>query len=129
MRPKNAIIGENVMPKKPTGLLSVGLFIVIVAICLLAYAAELVKRADEILSLIITFYGVWVIVLAGIRVKSPEKYERGAFSTFVGGILLVAVGGAWFLNIQLANLVYTLAVFLVVVGILAVASALRMWQK
>lgn len=117
------------MPKKPTGLLSVGLFIVIVAICLLAYAAELVKRADEILSLIITFYGVWVIVLAGIRVKSPEKYERGAFSTFVGGILLVTVGGAWFLNIQLANLVYTLAVFLVVVGILAVASALRMWQK
>lgn len=129
MRSQNAIVGENAMPKKTTGLLSIGVFVVIVAICLLAYAAELVKRADEILSLIIALYGVWVIVLAGIRVKSPEKYERGAFSTFVGGILLVAVGGAWFLNIQVANLVYTLAVFLAVVGILAVASALCMWQK
>lgn len=129
MRSQNAIIGENAMPKKPTGLLSFGVFVVIVAICLLAYVAELIKRPDEVLSLIIAFYGVWVIVLAGIRVESPEKYERGAFSTFVGGILLVAVGGAWFLNIQLANLVYTLAVFLVVVGILAVASALRMWRK
>jgi hypothetical protein len=129
MRSKNAIIGENAMPKKPTGLLSFGIFTVIVAICLLAYAAGLIRRPDEVLSLVIAFYGVWVIVLAGIRVKSPEKYERGAFSTFVGGILLVAIGGAWFLNIQMANLVYTLAVFLAVVGILAVASALRMWRK
>jgi uncharacterized membrane protein YidH (DUF202 family) len=117
------------MPKKPTDLLSLGVFVVIVAICLLAYAAELIKRTDEVLSLIIAFYGVWVVVLAGIRVKIPEKYERGAFSTFVGGVLLVAIGGAWFLNIQVANLVYTLAVFLVIVGILAVASALRMWRK
>lgn len=117
------------MPTKPTGLLSFGVFVVIVAICLLAYVAELIRRADEILSLIIAFYGVWVIVLAGIRVKSPEKYERGAFSTIVGGVLLVAIGGAWFLNIQLANLVYTLAIFLAVIGILAVASALRMWRR
>lgn len=117
------------MPKRPTGLLSIGVFVVIVAICLLANAGGLIKRPDEALSLIIVFYGVWVMVLAGIRVKNPEKYERGAFSTFVGGILLVAVGGAWFLNIQVANLVYTLAVFLAVIGILAVASALRMWQK
>ncbi|MDH5783940.1 MAG: hypothetical protein OEZ35_09840, partial [Candidatus Bathyarchaeota archaeon] len=69
------------MPKKPTGLLSFGVVVVIVAICLLAYAGGLIKRPDEVLSLIIAFYGVWVIVLAGIRVKNPEKYERGAFST------------------------------------------------
>lgn len=117
------------MPKKPTGLLSFGVFVVIIAICLLAYAAGLIERPDEVISLIIAFYGVWVVVLAGIRVRSPEKYERGAFSTFIGGILLVAVGGAWFLNIQLANLIYTVAVFLAVIGIVAVASALRMWRK
>jgi len=128
MRSQNAIAGKD-MAKRPTGLLSLGILIVIVAICLLAYTGGLLRRPDEIISLIIAFYGVWVIVLAGIRVKSPEKYERGAFSTFVGGILLVAVGGAWFLNIQMADLVYTLAVFLAVVGILAVASALRMWRK
>lgn len=117
------------MPKKPTGLLTLGVFVVIVAICLMAYAAQLIKRPDEVLSLIIVFNGVWVIVLAGIRVTSPEKYERGAFSTFAGGTLLVAIGGAWFLNIQVADLVYTLAVLLGVIGILAVASALRMWRR
>ncbi len=117
------------MARKPTGLLSLGIFVIIVAVCILAYAAGLIGRADEVLSLIIAFSGIWIIVLAGIRLKSPEKYERGPFSTFVGGILLVAVGGVWFLNIQVANLVYTLAVFLAIIGILAVASALRMWRK
>jgi len=117
------------MPKRPTGLLSFGVFVVIVAVFLMAHATGVIKRPDEVLSLIVVFYGFWVLVLAGIRVKSPEKYERGAFSTFVGGILLVAVGGAWFLNIQMANLVYTFAVFLAVIGILVVASALRMWRK
>jgi len=117
------------MPKKPTGLLSIGVFIVIVAICLLAFAGGLIQRIDEVLSLVIAFYGAWVIVLAGIRAKFPEKYERGAFSTFVGGILLVAIGGAWFLNIQLANIVYTAAIFLAILGILAVVSALRTWRK
>ncbi len=117
------------MSKRPTGLLSFGVFVVIVAIFLIANAAQVIKRTDEILSLILAFYGVWVMVLAGIRVKSPEKYERGAFSTFMWGILLVAVGGTWFLNIQVANLLYTFAFFLVVIGILAVASALRMWRR
>ncbi len=117
------------MSKRPTGLLSFGVFVVIVAICLLAFAAGFIGGADEFLSLVIAFSGVWVMVLAGIRVKSPEKYERGAFSTFMWGILLVAVGGTWFLNIQVANLLYTFAFFLVVIGILAVASALRMWRR
>jgi hypothetical protein len=117
------------MSKRPTGLLSIGVFIIIVALCLLAFAGGFIKKPDETLSLIITFYGVWVIALAGLRAKSPSKYERGAFSTFVGGILLITIGGAWYLNIQTPNPLFTLALLLAVVGMLAVVSALRMWRK
>jgi hypothetical protein len=117
------------MSKRPTGLLSIGVFIVIVAICLLAFVGGFIRRPDEILSLVIAFYGVWVIALSGLRAKSPSKYERGAFSTFASGVLLITIGGAWFLHIQTPNIVFTLALFLAVVGILAVVSALRMWRK
>lgn len=118
------------MPRRPLGLLSFGVFVVIVAVCLVAWAAGYIVTTAEIVSLVITFFGVWVIVLAGIRGKSPEKYERGAFSTFVWGVLITVVGGVWLLYIWYPeNLVYSLALLLVIIGILAVSSALRTWRK
>lgn len=118
------------MPRRPLGLLSFGVFVVIVAVCLVAWAAEYIATATEVVSLVVTFFGVWVVVLAGIRAKSPEKYERGAFSTFAWGVLITAVGGIWLLYIWYPeNLVYSLAFLLVVIGILAVSAALRMWRK
>jgi len=118
------------LPRRPLGLLSFGVFVVIVAICLVALAAGYIATIGEALSLVITFFGVWVIVLAGIRTKSPEEYERGAFSTFAWGVLITAVGGAWFLYIwNPQNLAYSLALLLVIIGILAVTAALRTWRK
>ena len=118
------------MSRRPLGLLSFGVFVVIVAVCLVAWAAEYIATATEVVSLVITIFGVWVIVLAGIRAKSPEKYERGAFSTFAWGVLITAVGGVWLLYTWYPeNLVYSLALLLVIIGILAVSAALRMWRK
>jgi len=112
------------MPKRQLDLLSFGVLVVIIALLLVA-----TQKWDEILSLTLTLYGLWVIALAGIRAKSPQKYERGAFSTLVWGILLLAVGGAWYLYIIQGNILYSVVLFLVIIGILAIASALPSMRK
>jgi len=113
------------MPKRQLGLLSFGVLVVIVALLLVA-----TQKWDEILSLTLTLYGLWVIALAGIRAKSPQKYERGAFSTLIWGILLLAIGSAWYLNIfTKGNILYSVVLFLAIVGILSVALALPSMRK
>jgi len=116
------------MPPRQLGLLSFGVLIVIVAILLVAFGPS--QEWDKILSLTLTLYGLWVIALAGIRAKSPQKYERGAFSTLIWGILLLAVGGSWYLNIVTqGKILYSVVLFLVIVGILAVVVALSPTRK
>lgn len=116
------------MAQKQLDLLSFGVLIVILAILLVAFGPT--QEWAKILSLTITLYGLWVVALAGIRAKSPDKYERGAYSTFVMGILLVAVGGAWLLYIETkGNLLYSVVLLLIVVGVLAIASALPSLRK
>jgi len=122
------MISKSWAPTRQLGLLSVGVFVLIVAICLIAYGVQYITRVDEILSLTIALYGVWVMILGGIKRPNQEKYERGTFSTFAWGILLTAIGGAWFLNIQTAQWVYSLALVLLVLGILVVVAALRSWR-
>jgi len=115
------------MPKQQLGVLSFGVLLVIVAILLVAFAPS--QDWGSVISLTLVLYGLWVIVLSGIRARTPEKYGRSAFSILVWGILLLAVGGAWFLNIQTNNLLYSAVLLLVIVGLLAVASALPSMRK
>jgi len=116
------------MPRQQLGLLSFGVFVVIVAVLLVAFAPS--QDWGSFFSLTLVLYGLWVIVLAGIRVRTPEKYGRGAFSILVWGILLLAVGGAWYLNILTeGNILYSVVLLLVIIGILAVASALPSMRK
>jgi len=110
-------------------LLSLGALLVIAAVLLVAFAAEVIKRLDEVLALTIALYGIWTMILAGIRVRNPEKYGRGAYSTLVMGVLLTALGGAWVLYIEGTNIIITIALILVVIGILAVASALPSFRQ
>lgn len=110
-------------------LLSLGALLVIAAVLLVAFAAEVIKRLDEVFALIIALYGVWTMILAGIRVRNPEKYGRGAYSTLVMGVMLTALGGAWVLYIEGTNIIITIALILVILGILAVASALPSFRQ
>jgi len=110
-------------------LLSLGALLVIAAVLLAAYAAAAIKRSDEVIALIIALYGLWTMILAGIRVRNPEKYGRGAYSTLVMGVMLTALGGAWVLYIEGTNIIITIALILVVIGILAVASALPSFRQ
>jgi len=111
-------VGQN------RGLLSIGVFLIILVISILLYTPlELIKDWGLIPPLIIALYGCWTIFLAGMRASNPRKYERGAFSTLAWGLLLIAIGGAWFFIG--VNWLYSLAIVLFVLGVLAIAAALR----
>src|SRR5512139_173132 len=110
-------------------LLSIGALLVIAALLLVAFAVGVITRFDEVFALIIALYGIWTMILAGIRVRNPEKYGRGAYSTLMMGALLLLVGGAWEFQIVFDNLIITIALILVVIGILAVAAALPSFRQ
>ncbi len=111
-------------------MLSFGILLVITAFVLILYGVQVIVGFDQVLALIIAFYGIWTIVLAGIRTQNPEKYGRGAYSTLVIGVLLTALGGAWYLYIATANLLLAIVLLLLVIGVVAVASAIpSMRQK
>jgi len=103
-------------------LLTIGALFVIIVISILLYAANLLT-GYYILPTVIALFGIWLMVLAVMQLLNPEKYGRGAFSYFGWGLLLIAVGGAWFLYTY--NWIYSLAVILLVLGALAVAAAFR----
>jgi len=103
------------------GLLSIGVFLIILVVCIILVPLGL--NWQLVPPLIIALYGCWTIVLAGIRASNPQKYERGPFSTFAWGLLLVAIGGAWFA--YSIEPLYSLAIILLVLGALAITAALR----
>jgi hypothetical protein len=105
------------------GLLSMGVFLIILVVSLILYTPLGLIDWPLIPPFIIVLYGCWAIVLAGIRATNPQKYERGPFSTFAWGLLLIAIGGAWFF--VGVNRLYSLAIILLVLGVLAITAALR----
>lgn len=111
------------MPNGNTGLLSIGVFLIVLVISIILYFPLGYVDWPLIPSLILAFFGCWIMVLAGIRMSNPQKYELGPFSTFAWGLLLIAIGGAWFF--AGINWVYSLVIILLVLGALAITAALR----
>jgi len=110
-------------------MLSFGMFLIIAAVLMVAFAAGGIRRFDEAVAIIVALYGIWTMILAGIRVRNPEKYGRGAYSTLVMGVILTALGGAWVFYIEGAGIIVTVALLLVVIGILAVATAIPSFRQ
>jgi hypothetical protein len=102
--------------------LSIGVFLIIIVVSIVLVAAGLIDWTLSV-PVILVLSGCWALVLAGMRASNPQKYERGAFSTMGLGLLLIAVGGAWYLFAF--NALYALALILLVLGALAIAAALR----
>ena len=103
--------------------LSIGVFLIIIVIAITLYATQMIKDWTLIFPLILALSGCWTLVLAGIRASNPLKYERSGFSTLSLGLLLIAVGGAWFLFGF--NPLFSLSLILLVFAALAIAAALR----
>ena len=105
------------------GLLSIGAFLIILVISIMLYSPLELIHWSLIPPLILALYGCWTILLAGIRASNPQKYERAPFSTFAGGLILLTVGGAWFL--WSVNWIYSLALILLVSGVLAIVTTMK----
>ena len=112
------------MAEAKRDLLSIGAFFIIVVVAILLYAANVIAGL-LIFPLILALFGIWLLAVAAMRASNPQKYERGAFSTLSMGLLLVAVGGGWFLIGYDVNWLYALVLILIVLAALAIAAALK----
>jgi uncharacterized membrane protein len=109
-----------------SGLLSIGVFLVVVVVSILLYQPlQVLLDWTLILPLVLALFGCWTVILAGMRASNPQKYVRSAFSTLSGGLLLLAIGGAWLLFGLGFGWVYSLVTILVVLAVLAIAAALK----
>jgi hypothetical protein len=114
--------------KKPYGLLSYGVFFVLVASSLAMSAVGLIGLV-EVPSVVIALTGIWIIVLAGLQTGRQDKYGRSTFSIFSWGVLISTLGLVWFLFNRQILVSYLPVIFLFVIGILIIVAALRYGKK
>jgi hypothetical protein len=117
------------MPKRPVGVLSLGILILALAISASASAANLLVNVFEIFPLTLIFFGLWIMILASIRWTNPEQYGGEAFNTFSGGILMTTLGVVWSLYIRELLVEYLFAALLLIVGIMIAITGIRAWRR
>jgi hypothetical protein len=110
------------MSESSRQLLTIGVFFIVIVIGILLYAVGVIGWT-LIIPVILVLSGLWTLALAAIRAIKPVKYERGSFGTMALGLLLIAVGGAWFLFAY--SWLYSLILILLLLGALAIAAAIR----
>jgi hypothetical protein len=103
-------------------LLTIGVFFIVVVVAILLFAANVIGWT-LIIPVVLLLFGIWMLALAAMRSSKPQKYERDTFSTIAMGVLLIAVGGAWYLFP--INWLYSLILILLLCGVVAVAAAMR----
>ncbi|MGA3111595.1 MAG: hypothetical protein ABSE15_06120 [Candidatus Bathyarchaeia archaeon] len=111
------------MSESKRQLLTIGVFFIIIVVAILLYPTNVTHNWANIFQLILVLFGVWILVLAVMRAQSPQKYERSPYNTVQMGVLLMALGGAWFLWGY--SWIYSIALLLLALGAIAIASAMR----
>ena len=104
-------------------LLTIGVFFIATVVAILLYAVGVFVDWLNIFPVIFIIFGGWMLVLAGIRAQNPQKHEREPFGTLEMGVLLIALGGCWFL--WRTNALYSVALILFMLGAVAIVAALR----
>ncbi len=117
------------MPKRPVGVLSLGILILALAVSATAFVTNMLIDISEIFSLTFILFGFWIIVLSGIRAANQEQYGGGAFNTFSGGILITTLGVVWLLYVRALLVEYLLPALLLIIGILVAVAGIRAWRK
>jgi hypothetical protein len=103
-------------------LLSIGAFFIILVVTILLFATKIINLGI-VVPLVLGLFGIWIIVLAAMRSSNPQKYERSVFSTMAMGGCLIVLGAAWYLFSF--GWLYSLALILLALGLIAFAAALR----
>ena len=110
------------MSESSRDMLSLGVFLIIIVVVIVLFAAGFIGWT-LIVPVILVLSGCWMLVLAAMRGSKPQKYAPSAFGTLSLGLLMIAVGGAWYLFAF--NWLYAIALILLVLGALAIAAASR----
>ena len=112
------------MAESKRQLLLIGVFFIVLVVAILLYAFKVLKDWTLIFPTVLLLYGFCVLALAGTRSSSPQKYERSAYSTVQIGVLLVALGAAWFVFVYV-GILYSIVILLLALGAIAIVSAMR----
>ncbi|MCL1978432.1 MAG: hypothetical protein FWG55_10110 [Candidatus Bathyarchaeota archaeon] len=105
-------------------LLTASMLLVAVTVGVLLYAASLISWM-LILPVTLLVFGCWMLALAYMQSSNPVKYARSPFGTMALGLTLIAFGGAVFLFDLTGSVLYALALVLLVLAALGIATALR----
>ena len=111
--------------KRPIGAISFGIFLVTCGVAGLLYATKL-ATLWETPAVVAILSGMWLLVLAAIKQARPERYEISAFATGIWGTIVLGGGLSWLLAAR-TSVAPGLALFVVIVGISAVAAGAREW--
>ena len=110
------------MSESNRSLLTIGVFVITIIVAILLYVAQVIAWTS-IFPVVLLLFGIWLVALGAIRAGKPMKYERSSFSTIALGLVVIAVGGAWFFFV--INWLYSLVIILIVIAALAIAAALQ----
>ena len=110
------------MAEDKRGLLTIGAFFVSLVIAIVLYIAKTIDWT-LIPAVFLVIFGIWMLIMAGIRSSSTSKYALSAFVTMSWGLILIAFGGAWYLST--INWLYSVVLLLLVFAALAVAAAMK----
>jgi len=111
------------MSNSDSQLLSFGVFLIIIVVGILLAVTDVIGWGLFV-PVVMVLSGLWAIALAGMRAGKTQKYERSTFSTLASGIILIALGAAWYLFG--INWLYSIVVILLAVAGLAIASSMRL---
>ncbi len=111
------------MTKRQLGLLTLGVFLIIVATWVGAFFLSIIAFND-ILPLILLSSGVWAVVVAGIKTLTSRE-TGGAFGVFGWGTLFIVVGGSWYFSSLGMPIEFTVVFVLLLLGVLAIAAGLK----
>jgi hypothetical protein len=103
-------------------MLTIGVFFIILVAAILIVATGILNWMYFV-PIVLVLFGAWIMILAAMRAASPQKYERSPFSTMAMGGGLIVLGAAWYVFHY--GWLYSLALILLALGIIAIAAALR----
>ena len=111
--------------KRPIGAITFGIFLVTCGVAGVLYVTKLVTLW-ETPAVVAILSGIWLLVLAAIKQARPEQYEISAFATGIWGTLILGGGLSWLLAV-IISVAPGLALFVIIIGISAVAAGTREW--
>lgn len=109
------------MSNRNMGVLSLGVFIVIGAVCMVV-ATSYHLNPFQTISLIISFFGVWIIGVGGFN--AVKRRDQKVTNTLLWGVLITAIGSVCFLRSHNLLVGYAFPVLMLVLGILIVVTGL-----